>query len=146
LLWGNAYAEIDRTGKRITSLVPLRPERMKVDLSKSGDPIYTYRDWPSGTSRNIDERDIMHIRAFSTNGVMGLSPVSYARQTLGLAMATDEASAKVFKNGMRPSGVLSMDQILKKEQRNEVRESMVEQFSGSMNTGKMMVLEAGMKF
>ncbi len=87
---------------------------MKVDLSKSGDPIYTYRDWPSGTSRNIDERDIMHIRAFSTNGVMGLSPVSYARQTLGLAMATDEASAKVFKNGMRPSGVLSMDQILKK--------------------------------
>ena len=119
---------------------------MKVDLSKSGDPIYTYCDWPSGTSRNIDERDIMHIRAFSTNGVMGLSPVSYARQTLGLAMATDEASAKVFKNGMRPSGVLSMDQILKKEQRNEVRESMVEQFSGSMNTGKMMVLEAGMKF
>ena len=39
----------------------------------------------------------MHIRAFSTNGVMGLSPVSYARQTLGLAMATDEASAKVLK-------------------------------------------------
>lgn len=75
-----------------------------------------------------------------------VSPISYARQTLGLAMATDEASAKVFKNGMRPSGVLSMDQILKKEQRNEVRESMVEQFSGSMNTGKMMVLEAGMKF
>ncbi|MDP1200287.1 phage portal protein, partial [Klebsiella pneumoniae] len=61
-------------------------------------------------------------------------------------MATDEASAKVLKNGMRPSGVLSMDQILKKEQRTEVRESMVEQFSGSMNTGKMMVLEAGMKF
>ncbi|MCS5931296.1 phage portal protein [Klebsiella pneumoniae subsp. pneumoniae] len=29
LLWGNACAEIDRTGKRITSLVPLRPERMK---------------------------------------------------------------------------------------------------------------------
>ena len=28
LLWGNAYAEIDRTGKRITSLVPLRPERV----------------------------------------------------------------------------------------------------------------------
>ncbi|WP_267284399.1 phage portal protein [Raoultella planticola] len=65
LLWGNAYAEIDRTGKRITSLVPLRPERMKVDLSNSGEPIYTYRDWPSGLSRNIDERDIMHIRAFS---------------------------------------------------------------------------------
>lgn len=146
LLWGNAYAEIDRTGKRITSLVPLRPERMKVDLSNSGEPIYTYRDWPSGLSRNIDERDIMHIRAFSTNGIMGLSPISYARQTLGLAMATDEASAKVFKNGMRPSGVLSMDQILKKEQRNEVRDSMVEQFAGSMNAGKMMVLEAGMKF
>ena len=146
LLWGNAYAEIDRTGKRITALTPLRPERMKVDLSNNGDPIYTYREWPGGGLRNISERDIMHVRAFSTNGVMGLSPVSYARQTLGLAMATDEASAKVFKNGMRPSGVLSMDQILKKEQRSEVRESLVEQFAGSMNTGKMMVLEAGMKF
>ncbi len=146
LLWGNAYAEIDRTGKRITALVPLRPERMKVELNNSGAPVYTYRDWPGGKIRNINERDVMHIRAFSTNGIMGLSPVSYARQTLGLAMATDEASAKVFKNGMRPSGVLSMEQILKKDQRAEVRDSLAEQFGGSMNTGKMMVLEAGMKF
>lgn len=146
LLWGNAYAEIHRTGKRITALVPLRPERMKVDVSTDGGPVYTYKDWPGSGTRIIDERDVMHIRAFGLNGFMGLSPVSYARQTLGLAMATDEASAKVFKNGMRPSGVLSMDQILKKEQRTEVRESLTEQFAGSMNTGKMMVLEAGMKF
>lgn len=146
LLWGNAYAEIDRTGKRITALVPLRPERMKVERSREGEPIYTYRDGAGGGTRNIKDQNMMHIRAFSTNGVMGLSPVSYARQTLGMAMATDEASAKVFKNGMRPSGILSMEQVLKKEQRNEVRDSLTEQFAGSMNTGKMMVLEAGMKF
>ncbi|ATA23527.1 phage portal protein [Brenneria goodwinii] len=146
LLWGNAYAEIDRTGKRITALIPLRPERMKVELSSNGDPIYTYRDITGGRTRRIDECDLMHVRAFSTNGIVGLSPVSYARETLGLSMATNEASSKIFANGMRPSGVLSMDQILKKEQRDEVRESLVKQFSGSMNTGKMMVLEAGMKF
>ncbi|AFJ47151.1 phage portal protein [Shimwellia blattae] len=146
LLWGNAYGEIDRTGKRITALTPLRPERMKVERSSTGTPVYTYRDPGSHGTRQIHERDLMHIRAFSTNGIIGLSPISYARQTLGMAMATDETSARVFKNGMRPSGVLSMEQILRKEQREDIRDSLVAQFAGSMHTGKMMVLEAGMKF
>ena len=52
---------------------------------------------------------------------------------------------KFLKNGMRPRRSLN-GSILKKEQRNEVRESMVEQFSGSMNTGKMMVLEGNEVF
>lgn len=146
LLWGNAYIEIDRIGRRIIALTPLRPDRTKPDNDADGNPIYRYRPPGGAGERIILEKDMMHIRAFGTTGRIGLSPVSYARETLGSAMAADEASAKFFANGMRPSGVLRMDQILKKEQRQEVRDSLSEQFSGSMNTGKMMVLEAGMQY
>jgi HK97 family phage portal protein len=146
LLQGNAYVEIERIGARIVALVPLLPERMKIKVGEDGALQYRYLDPLTDATRPIADASMMHIRAFGTNGIVGLSPVSYARETLGATMAAEEASGKIFANGMRPSGVLSMEQILNKNQREEVRTSLTEQFAGSMNAGKMMVLEAGMKF
>lgn len=146
LLRGNAFVEIDRIGKRIASLTPLLPERMSITRRSDGSPKFTYNDDQTGKTREIAETDMWHIKGFGIGGLLGLSPVSYARETLGSAMAADEASGKIFANGMRPSGLLSMEQILNAKQREEVRESLAGQFAGSMNTGKMMVLEAGMKF
>lgn len=41
---------------------------------------------------------------------------------------------------------MSTDQILKPEQRNDIREDMAAKFAGAVNSGKTMVLEAGMKY
>jgi HK97 family phage portal protein len=61
-------------------------------------------------------------------------------------MSADEASGKVFANGMRAGGALTMPGILNKEQRTQVRESMAQQLSGTANTGKLMVLEGGASY
>lgn len=144
-LWGNAYARIERSGARIVSLELLNPERMNdPEPDENGVLIYDYSG--PGGRESYTEDEIFHVKGFGVNGLVGLSPISYARHTLGLAMATDEAAAKMFANGMQPSGfVQAGNTTLKPEQRKAIRESL-EEFTGSQNTGRTMVLEAGMTY
>ncbi|EBY9279808.1 TPA: phage portal protein [Salmonella enterica subsp. enterica serovar Denver] len=147
LLRGNAFAEIDRTGRRITSLIPLIPERVKIQRDSAGGYQYIYNDpRQGGTTRTIREGDMLHIRSRIANGMTGVSPLVMGRETFGLAIAANNASAAVFKNGMRPSGVLKTEKILTPEQRKDFRENYIQEFTGSLNAGKVPLLEAGMGF
>ncbi|OZI23610.1 phage portal protein [Bordetella genomosp. 9] len=145
LLWGNSFVEIVRLGVRVTALNPLLPWRMQVRRLTDGSLEYTYSDL-DGKQRKIAEADMWHIAAFSLDGVLGMSTIRYGANVFGAAMAADEASAKVFANGLNVGGVLSTEQILTRKQRDEYREDMEARFSGALNAGKTLVLEAGMKY
>jgi HK97 family phage portal protein len=99
-----------------------------------------------GKTRVLKDEKIMHIRGFGTDPLCGLSPLAQGRIVFGAAMAADESASKMFANGMKLGGVLTTDQILQKAQREDIRADMIAQFSGSVNAGKTMVLEAGMKY
>lgn len=142
-LWGNAYVEKGMVGRAVAALTPLRPDLMTVQRTDTGALEYRYSD-PAGL-RVYGEDEILHIKGFGIDGLTGLSPIGYARNSLGAAMATDEASAKVFANGMRTGGFLQVGQVLKPDQRQQIRETIAE-FTGSGNAGKVMVLEAGMTY
>ncbi|MBC7201928.1 MAG: phage portal protein [Pusillimonas sp.] len=140
LLWGNAYIEKKMIGNRIVSLVPLQPALVSKKRRANGAFFYVYTN--EGKQREIAERNMMHIPAFSMDGYMGLSVIGCARQIFGNAMAADEASGKTFANGMKASGLVTMDMVLKPEQRNDIRKH-VKTVSDS---GGVMVLEKGTGF
>jgi len=142
-LRGNAFVEKKRVGGRIVALVPLLPQCVTVKRLANGRLQYTYTE--NGTERTLDEKDVMHIRAFGLDGVCGLQPVSVGRDVLGAAMSAEEAAAKVFAQGMQASGILSTDQKLTPQQRAELDSSMG-RFMGSPNAGKVMVAEYGLKY
>jgi HK97 family phage portal protein len=144
LLRGNAYAEKIYIGDRLVSLSPLNGDLVTVDRNDRGARVYRYAD-PRGY-RTISEDRMFHIRGFGGGGDVGLSPIAYARQSIGTALATDELAASMFANGARPTGLLTIDQVLKPEQRAQLKTNIVEPFVGSQNAGGIMVLEAGMKF
>lgn len=52
--------------------------------------------------------DIIHIRALSTDGLVGLSPVRQCRVAVGLSQSLAEHAATFFENGTRPTGVLKV--------------------------------------
>lgn len=146
-LRGNFYAEIIRAGRRIVALVPLWTDNVTISRDQYGGKVYRYADpGDRGRVRMLAEADVFHVKGFGSQGETGLSPLFYGRQTLGLALAAEETAASMFLNGARPSGVLQMDQVLKADQRKEIRENIVEPFSGSVNAGKTVLLEAGMKY
>jgi len=142
-LWGNGYAKVLRVSGRIVGLEPLQPSCMTVVLDgKNIKYVYT----ENGKAVEYKQSDIFHLKGLTVDGIMGLSPISYARQAMGLSIAADKAASGAFKNGMRPSGALKMSNFLKAEQRDDVRKNIVEPFAGVMGTGKTMVLEGGMEF
>lgn len=149
LLWGNAYAQIIRDGKgEVVALYPLLPDRMKVDRDENGKLYYEYT--PSDDSKFggktvvLHPYEVLHIPGLGFDGLVGYSPIAMAKNAIGMAIACEEFGARFFENGAAPSGVLEHPGTLKDPAR--VRETWQSQFGGSSNSGKVAVLEEGMKY
>lgn len=151
LLWGNAYAQIIRNGKgEVIALYPLMPNKMSVDRDENGKLYYTYTrsdcepNAMNGSSVVLEPKDVLHIPGLGFDGLVGYSPIAMAKNAIGLAIATEEFGSKFFANGAAPSGVLEHPGTIKDPSR--VREAWQSQFGGSGNSGKVAVLEEGMKY
>ncbi len=142
-LWGNAYARIDWIGERPVALTPIKPEAV-TPVRMNGEITYHY-----ATDKGVAvlaQKSVMHLKGFGTDGVIGLSPLSYARNVLGLTVSADKYAASNFANGGRPGGVLSLDRFLDPKQRELVRELYSNLSATADNAGKLWVLEGGMKY
>lgn len=141
LLKGNAFIEIHRSGADIIALDFLMPHRMDIDLADNGSLVYWYTP-RKGKKRQIEKQNMMHIPAFSLDGLIGLSTISYAANVFGGAMSAEDVSANTFKNGMTKTVAFKVDRIMTAPQRVEFREY-VKTITGAMNAGKSPVLEQG---
>lgn len=142
LVSGNAYAEIVRSGQRIVGLNHLPSDHVQVSRD-NGELRYTFTQ--DGQRFVLPAESVLHLKGFGFGGDMGMSVVRYGVQTFGNAIAAEETAGKLLGNGMMPSGVLQADQELTKEQRTQLTE-ILKAYSSSTNAGKIMVLEAGLKF
>jgi HK97 family phage portal protein len=142
LLWGNAYAQIIRSGRRVIALIPLRPDRVQTRRNEDGSLTYLYA-W-MGTSAELSEDEVFHLKGFSLDGIVGISVIAQGRQALATAIAADRASGNFFRNGMRPSGVLTAPTYLTPEQRKRKQE-WIDEYSGAINNGRVPLLEGGWK-
>lgn len=142
LLWGAAYVEKRMSGGAITSFEFLLPNLVSRRALPSGALEWSYDDPVTKRRRVIPESRMWHTPAFTIDGINGLSPISMGANVFGGAMAADEASAHTFKNGMKSSGLVMMDAVLKPDQREDIRQH-VKKVS---DTGGVMVLEKGADF
>lgn len=140
-LSGNAYAVIQRAGNRIISLLPLSSSQVETQLLADGSVVHVYT---SGSDVKVyASQNVWHIKLFG-NGIVGLSPLSYARNSVGIAIAADNRVTKVYSNGAKPSGVLTIDAVLTKDQRTQIKTAFAELEEG--NQDRLFVLEAGMQY
>lgn len=144
LTWGNfyGYKERDASG-RVTDVWPLTPSRVRVSR-RATNALLDY--WIDGQGP-FDERTILHVRGLSSDGVVGLSPIQQARNSLGTAMSLEEYQGAFWKNGARPSGVLKHPQRLTAEAAQRLR-AQWESSHGSSNgnMARVSVLEEGMSY
>ncbi len=138
---GNAYCVIQRVGGRIIGLLPIMSSQVETKLLADGSVVHQYVH-DAGVDV-LASASVWHIKLMG-NGIVGMSPLAYQRQTLGIAQAAEGAVTKIYRNGAKPSGVLSMDRLLTKEQRAQIRASFESLTTGSED--RLMVLEQGAKF
>lgn len=145
-LQGNGYASIERRADgSVYSLTPIAPHTVTTERGPNG-LVYKWRVGDRVFQRPVTE--VLHIRGPLGDSASGLSTLAACAGVFAGAISAEGASANVFSNGLRPSGVLSTDPTVKlnKEQREEFNGYLQANFQGSMNMGRPMLLDGGMKW
>lgn len=147
LLWGNAYASIERDGAgNVVGLWPLLPDRTYVVRDdKTGKLVYI-TTLPNGEQVLLPWDQVLHIPGLSYNGIVGYSPIQCAREAIGLALAAEEFGARFFGNGARPGGVLEHPATLSDEAYKRLRSSWESMHRGLNNAQRLAILEEGMQY
>lgn len=143
LTWGNGYAEIERDGAgRARWLWQIPPDRVNPDRTSRGELVYDITN--RGNSNTVlNASDMFHLKGLGFDGTAGYSVISYARQSIGLGLATEKFGAEFFGNGLHPGGVAEHPGKLSPQARKNLEESLREQVK---NAHDLLILEEGMKW
>ncbi len=144
MLRGDHFARKIRDGGRLIALEPVNPALVSVRRLPTGEVGYHWSD--GGQSFDLTDEDVFHVRGFGGGPLRGLSIVSHARRSLGLAIAADTAASALFENGINASGVLSTETKLDRQQTAEAQELLGEKYAGARRAGLPMVLGHGFKW
>lgn len=145
MLRGNAYAQkvMKRSGV-ITELRPLDPRRMEIKDGVGGRLVYEYTLQDNITKIRLAQDEVVHIKAFSLDGVRGITPIEWCRNTIGMTIAADKYGAKFFQNNAQPGGVLKHPGKLSPEAHKRIKMSWFLKHGGVENAHSMGILEEGM--
>lgn len=163
LAWTAAYAEIQRdASNQMAGLWPLnpaktRPRRLTVPVRLEPEPWRPFPvNLPAGkmvfettdgvdSPRMVPMEDMLHVPGLSFDGRVGQSVVWLARQTIGLALATEKFGAKYFANYARPGGILKTPLNIGDPAREAAKRSWQEA-QGGENSNRIAVLPNGFEW
>jgi len=141
LLWGNAFAAINKTrGGELLELILLDPDSVSLDLTSRPDPFYRTRQYG-----DLALDQVFHLRAPSVNGLWGESPINLCRTSLQLLAAQEDMALKAYSNAGNPKIALIHPGPLSLEARQRVMADYEAKHSGTANVGKPLVLAEGMR-
>lgn len=146
LMWGNSYnwLEIDGRGQ-VEEIWPLLPNKVH-EVKRIGPELWYWYELPNGRREWYPGWRIWHIPGLGYDGLVGYSPITMARQAIGLGMAAEEFGARFFGNDARPGGILEHPGTLSKTAHERLRESWNSRHQGLARSHRIGILEEGMKY
>jgi HK97 family phage portal protein len=143
---GNGYAYRETNNKDQTiGLVPLHPDPVEIKQAADWSPIYTVT-MPDNQRVTLKPREIHHIRGPFPKGYVGQSMITLARESIGLGLAAERFGANLYRNGVKPSGVLRHPKQLGAVALENIRTSFEDRYGGLENSSRPLVLEEGMEW
>lgn len=140
--WGNHYSDIVTLGDGSVELWPFRPDRIEPYWDSRGRKAYDYLH-PTEGRKALNPARVLHLKALSTDGLIGLAPVTMMRRAMGLYRKAETFGEAVFDNNARPATVLSHPKTLSTPAQERLGKQM-DDLRGSTNAGKTVVLEEGL--
>ena len=146
LLKGNGFAYIERDNKGNAIALHYIPSELVTIIPPTTigeNMMYNV----TGLSNSVESCNMIHILNFSYDGITGISTLSHAKNTLGLAMDSESHASGFFKGGANMAGILTVQSTLTTKQKQDLKSSWQTAFSPS--TGQpngVAVLEGNMEF
>lgn len=149
LLRGNAYFEIIRNfrGQAVEAHL-LDPRRISVELEEDNNvqyPVYYYSQ-PTGPREKFDRSEVYHFPNWTTNGILGLSPLSIFRETLGLTIAANKYTSEYFRKGGHPLGFLTREQPIMDKERKQWAEEWGDLYGNLDKARQVGILGGGLQW
>jgi len=147
LLRGNAYVLIERdnrSGKTI-GLHLLNPDLINV-IVENGDIKYFY----SINGAMYDKSQIIHLMNYTMDGIVGISTLQYAANSLGIAYSSEEHAGNFWKSGANLSGLLRpvSGASISKAQGAKAKADFIAQTNSDLGgtSGSVVVLGDGLEY
>jgi HK97 family phage portal protein len=142
LLYGNAIVRINRErGFIIKDFTILDPEKIEV-VEKNGNLFYKDTD----NNKVYKSIDVLHFMGMNLSGYSGKSPIQFAKENIGIGIASQELQGSYFKNGTRLDGYLKVQGELSEPAQERLKSSWNKAQAGIKNSYKTALLEGGTEF
>lgn len=145
-IYGNAYAWIERdnTG-HIIALWQIPSRSMLVERIQATGLIRYTATMHNGTFQFTPD-EILHVRDFTSSGLMGLCRVDLCRNALGISIAQEQYTSSFFRNDSTPNGLLIMPPGLDSDAIKNIEDTFTLKHSGGTNRHKYASLREGVDF
>lgn len=149
ILRGNAYAYIERDSRgNAIQLIYLQTHQVNIVWILDNSGIKRKRYQVVGFKELVEPKDMLHFLNFSYDGIVGVSTLTHARQTLGIATDSEAHAAGFFKGGGNAAGILTVEGVRlnadQKKQNYEEWKARTDPTTGSPNG--IVILEGNMKY
>lgn len=148
LMRGNGYALIIRNKNTAwpQELIPIYSDYVTPWFDASGKLWYVFTHPLTGEVRKLDNFDILHYKAYSEDGITGISVLSRASEVINTSKASQKYENKLYTQNARPSGILKADAELNKPAKDKIREEWNSIHNGADNAFRIAVLDLGLSY
>lgn len=130
---------------RTRELIPVMPGQW--DVRRVSRYEVRYRVWDEwGMVGEFSPDQVFVIQGVQWDWLQALNAVHLARHAVGLAIATERSHEKFHENGVRPSGVYSVDGNLNPEQHARLTSWLKSAHQGAERAGLPMVIDRAAKW
>lgn len=149
LLNGNGYIWIHRDGDGNPIWLQLLNGTIIMYLRTDFSVYYMFLDYYTHTETMIDGDDMIHVLNFSYNGLLGVSTLTHASNTLGLAQASEGQAKGFFSSGANMNGIISVPGKIKEDHAKALKKAFGDALKYDDKTGisgGIAILEDGAEF
>jgi len=132
-------------GGKILEIIPIQPAAI-AEIKQNKDYSITYKiRLSNGETKEYPQSKIIHFRGLTLDGITGVSPIEYARETANIGLSGTRFIGNYFSKGLHPSAIIEYPQNLDPVTHANLWEAYKRKYGGLVNSQDLMLLDNGMK-
>ncbi len=155
-MYGNAYvipevAERGRNAGKVQGLYPVDASRVQVWIDDVGlfgskNRVWYVVDVGNGEKRKLQSDEILHHKALTTDGLVGIAPLEVLKYLVQNGMSATTFINNFYRQGLQTKGIVQYVGDLNEAAKNKFREKFEEMSSGLKNAHRISLMPVGFQF
>lgn len=139
ILKGNCYVKVNRNNNGVEQSLVIQ-DNSDVVVKRSGDKLFYFIKGESHLSS-----DILHFKAFTLNGITGVSVIKWAAHNLGIALDSYEYASDIYSDRGLGYGVIESEKGVDTAAKKLISDGFTRKMA-EKNKFKVPVLDEGLKY